>query len=70
MKSYRELEVYNESKRFALAIHKMSLTLPEFEMYEEGGQIRRSFKSVTSMIAEGYGRRRYRADFTEYLIYA
>ncbi len=48
----------------------MSLTLPRFELFEEGGQVRRSSKSVTSMIVEGYGRRRYKADFIKYLIYA
>jgi four helix bundle protein len=39
-------------------------------MYEEGGQIRRSSKSITSMIVEGYGRKRYKADFIKYLVYA
>ncbi|MES1217545.1 MAG: four helix bundle protein [Bacteroidota bacterium] len=70
MKSYRELDVYKESKRLAVAIHKMSMALPKFELYEEGSQIRRSSKSVTSMIVEGYGRRRYKADFIKYLIYS
>jgi len=70
MKSYRDLEIYKESKRLAIEIHQMSLKLPKFELYEEGGQIRRSSKSVTSMIVEGYGRRRYKADFIKYLIYA
>ncbi len=36
MKSYRDLEVFQESKRLAIEIHKISLTLPKFEMYEEG----------------------------------
>lgn len=70
MKSYRELEIYKESKRLAVEIHKMSLTLPKFELYEEGGQIRRSSKSITSMIVEGYGRRRYKADFIKYLVFS
>ncbi len=70
MKSYRDLDIYKESKRLAIQIHKMSLKLPKFEMYEEGGQIRRSSKSVTSMIVEGYGRGRYKADFVKYLVYA
>ena len=70
MKSYRDLEVYKESKHLAIEVHKLSLTLPKFELYEEGSQIRRSSKSVTSMIVEGYGRRRYKADFIKYLIYA
>jgi four helix bundle protein len=69
MKSYRELEIYIESKRLAIEIHKMSTTLPKSELSEEGSQIRRSSKSITSMIVEGYGRRRYKADFIKYLVY-
>jgi len=70
MKSYRDLEIYKESKRLAIEIHKMSLMLPKFEMFEEGNQIRRSSKAVTSSIVEGYGRRRYKADYIKHLIYA
>ena len=70
MNSYRELEIYKESKRLAIEVHKMAMTLPKFELYEEGGQVRRSSKSVTSMIVEGYGRRRYKAAFKKYLIYS
>jgi len=70
MKSYRELDIYNDSKKLAIEVHKMTLTLQKFELYEEGGQIRRSSKSVTSMIVEGYGRKRYKADFIKYLIYS
>ena len=70
MKSYRELDVYKESKQLAIEIHKMALQLPKFEMFEEASQIRRSSKSVTSMIVEGYGRKRYKADFIKYLVYA
>jgi hypothetical protein len=51
--SYRELRIYQESKRLAIEVHAMSLELPKFEMYEEGSQVRRSSKSVTSMIVEG-----------------
>jgi four helix bundle protein len=70
MKSYWELEIYQLSKSLATEVHKMSMTLPKFELYEEGGQVRRSSKSVTAMIVEGYGRRRYKADFVKHLIYA
>ncbi len=63
MRSYRDLEVYKLSKALAIRIHKMSLQLPKFKLFEEGGQIRRSSKSTTSMIDEGYGRRRYKAEF-------
>jgi len=33
--SYRNLEIWE----VVIVIHKMSLTLPKFEMYEEGSQI-------------------------------
>lgn len=39
-------------------------------MYEEGSQIRRSVKPIKSNIVEGYGRRRYKADYVKFLIYA
>lgn len=48
----------------------MSLQLPKFEVYEEASQIRRSAKAVTSLIVEGYGRRRYKAEFIRYLVFA
>jgi four helix bundle protein len=44
--------------------------LPNFEMYEEGCQTRRSSKSIRSNIVEGYGRRYYKQDFIRFLIYA
>ena len=48
----------------------MSLSLPKYELYEEGGQIRRSSKGITSCIVEGYGRRKYKAEFVKFLTYA
>src|SRR5216117_3304364 len=68
MKSYREFDIYNDSMKLAIEVHKMTLMLPKFELYEEANQIRRPSKSVTTMIVEGYGRKRYKADFIKYLI--
>ncbi|MFP4548758.1 MAG: four helix bundle protein [Fidelibacterota bacterium] len=69
--SYRNLEIYQLAREIVIDIHKMTLTeLPAFEMYEEGGQIRRSSKSVKSTIVEGYGRRKYHRDYTKFIIYA
>jgi four helix bundle protein len=65
---YRDLEIYKEARQLAVAVHSMSLTLPKFELYEVGSQIRRSSKSVKTMIVEGYGRRWYKADFVKYLV--
>ncbi len=70
MKSYRDLEVFKQSKQLAIEVHKITLTQPKFEMFEEGSQTRRSAKAVAPLIVEGYGRRRYKADFIRYLVYA
>ncbi len=38
--SYKKLEIWQLAREVLIEIHKMSLTLPKFEMYEEGSQIR------------------------------
>ncbi len=59
------------AREVVIEIHEMTLTkLPQFEMFEEGSQIRRSSKTVKSTIVEGYGRRYYKQDFIKFLIYA
>lgn len=68
--SYKSLEIWQLSRDLVIDIHKMSLTLPKFEMYETGSQIRRSSKSVKSNIVEGYGRRYYKQEFIRFVIYA
>lgn len=70
MKNYKELDVYQISFDLAVNVHKISLRLPTYELYEEGSQVRRSSKGITASIVEGYGRRRYKADFVKFLIYA
>ena len=70
MTSYRDLEIYKEAYNLALKNHEMSLKLPNYELDEQGSQIRRSSKSIKDSIAEGYGRKRYKADFIKFLVYA
>lgn len=48
----------------------MSLKLPQFEMYEEGSQIRRSSKAIAVNIVEGFGRKRYQSDYIKFIVYA
>jgi four helix bundle protein len=68
--SYRDLEIYQLSHEVAVNIHKFSLNLPKYELYETGSQLRRSSKSVSANIVEGYGRRRYKSEFILYLVIA
>ena len=69
--SYRNLEIWQLARKIALEVHKMTLEeLPKFEMFETGQQIRRSAKSATSTIVEGYGRRIYQAEYFKFLTYS
>jgi four helix bundle protein len=70
MNSYRDLEIYRLAFELAVRVHKASLGLPKFELYEQGSQIRRSTKSIKDQIAEGYGRRRYKAEYIKFLVYS
>ncbi|MBN8575415.1 MAG: four helix bundle protein [Cytophagales bacterium] len=68
--SYKNLEIWLEAKELTILIHDISLKLPRFEQFEEAQQIRRSIKSVRSNIVEGYGRRKYVAEYIRFLIIA
>ena len=69
--SYKNLEIWRLAREMVIDIHKMTLEkLPKFEIFEEGSQIRKSSKSVSSTIVEGYGRRRYKQEFIRFLSYA
>ncbi len=68
--SYKKLEIWQLARELTIEVHKMTFTLPKFEQFEEAQQIRRSSKTVRSNIVEGYGRRRYKADFKKFLIYS
>ena len=71
MQSYRELDIYQLAHALAVEIHTMTLKeLPNFEMYEEGSQIRRSAKGIATAIVEGFGRKLYQQEFIRYLTYA
>src|SRR5699024_9114604 len=68
--SYKNLDIWKLSRKVSVEIHNMSLTLPKFELYETGSQIRRSSKSIRSNIVEGFGRRYYKQDFIRFIIYS
>ena len=69
--NYRDLEIWQMARQLVIDIHKMTIEkLPKFEMYEEGGQIRKSSKSVKSTLVEGFGRREYKQEFIRFLIYS
>ena len=51
MKSYKDLEIFTLSYSLALKVHELTLRLPQYELFEEGSQARKSSKGISSCIA-------------------
>ncbi|NLB66985.1 MAG: four helix bundle protein [Bacteroidales bacterium] len=68
--SYKGLDIYNLALRLFFDVHSLSLKLPRHELYELGSQIRRSADSIVTNIVEGYGRRRYKAEYIRFLTFS
>jgi len=70
MSNYKDLVTFQMAYKLAIRVHRFSRKLPDFEKYEIGNQVRRSSMSVKDTIVEGYGRRKYKAEYIKYLTYA
>ena len=67
-----DIEIYKISYKLMIEIHRITLTFPKIEQY--GGiadQLRRSSKSITANIVEGFGKNPYYKDeFYRMLVYS
>ena len=67
-----DLQIYQKAYRLMLEIHQITLKYPKIEQY--GGiadQLRRSSKSITANIVEGFGKQRfYKEEFKRMLVYS
>ncbi len=66
IKSYRDLEVWQQAMDLAVECYKLTQRFPKTEMFGIISQIRRSASSVPANIAEGHGREG-RAHFIQFL---
>jgi four helix bundle protein len=62
-RSFRDLEVYKQSRELSGIILKITAVFPKEERYVLTDQIRRSSRSVGAQIAEAWGKRRYENHF-------
>jgi len=62
-----QLDVYKLSVEAAMRLFELSKRFPKEEMYSLTDQMRRSSRSVSGHIAEGWRRRRYEAAFCDKL---
>jgi four helix bundle protein len=67
IKHHWELDVYRMSVETAMRIFEMSARFPKEERYSLTDQIRRSSRSVSGQIAEGWRRRKYENVFVNKL---
>ena len=57
LKNYKELNVWQKSYEFCLKVYGITAKFPNEERYGLSSRIRRSAVSISSNIAEGYGRK-------------
>lgn len=62
-RGYLKLTVYQKAFQLAMEIFEVTKSFPKEERYSLTDQIRRSFRSVASAIAEAYRKRQYEAYF-------
>lgn len=60
IKSFTDLKVWQEGHKLVLSIYKITRDFPKEETYSLTDQMRRATTSITSNIAEGFGRHSYR----------
>jgi|SRR3989338_282478 len=63
IKTFRDLEVYQESYELMLIVHKAVKNFPVYERHDLASQIRRASKSCPSNIAEGWAKRKFEKKF-------
>ena len=66
-KTVRDLEVYQMGLSAAKSVFLLTKRFPADERFSLTDQIRRSSRAVTAMLAEAWGRRRYKASFVNKL---
>lgn len=67
IKTYRDLNVYNQSYKAAMEIFNITRNFPREEVYSLTNQIRRSSRSIAANIAEGWAKRKYENVFLKHL---
>ena len=67
VRTYRDLNVYQQSFELAMAIFEITKAFPAEERYGLTDQVRRSSRSIPSNLAEGWAKRKYPNVFRRHL---
>jgi four helix bundle protein len=60
IKSFTDLKAWQEGHHLVILIYQITKTFPKEEIYSLIDQMRRAASSITSNIAEGFGRQTYK----------
>ena len=60
IRSFTDLKVWREGHQLVFLVYRITKTFPKEEMYSLTDQMRRSAASITSNVAEGFGRQTYK----------
>lgn len=66
--TFTDLKVWQEGHALVVSIYLITKNFPKDEMYSLTNQMRRAASSITSNIAEGFGRRSYREKVQFYYV--
>lgn len=67
IKSFRDLEVYQESYKLMIIVHQKVKEFPIYEKMDLASQMRRASKSIPANIAEGWAKRNHEKEFKKHL---
>ena len=68
IKSFTDLDTWKEGHKLVLLIYKITKEFPKDEIFGLTSQMKRAAVSITSNIAEGFGRQSYKEKVRFYLI--
>lgn len=60
IKTFKDLMVWQEGHKLVIMVYKLTQKFPKSELFGLVSQMRRAVISITSNIAEGFGRRTYK----------
>ena len=69
MHNFKELKVWQDSRKLCKAIYEITSKFPDYEKFGITNQIRRAVVSIPSNIAEGSGRNSDK-DFSKFISYS